>query len=78
MNISNEKEARQLKEQSRIAFIQAGLIVSYFNGKNADLTVSEVFPYWTDEEQQEMKKQAQIKKYKSIMYKYVNNSKKGG
>ena len=74
MNISNEKETKRLKEQSRIAFIQAGLIVSYFNGKNADLTVSEVFPYWTEEEQQEMKKQAQIEKYKSIMYKYVNHS----
>ena len=77
INVKNERDNRQFKEQSKIAYIQAGLIVSYISGNNTEMTVSEVFPYWTDEEQQEMKKQALIQKYKDRMYRHVNNSRKG-
>ena len=66
IEIYNERERRKHQHEANIAFRQAELIAMWVWKNDGSLNVSEVFPYWTDEE----KKQAEIEKYKAIMYKY--------
>nr|DAD79338.1 MAG TPA: hypothetical protein [Myoviridae sp. ctNQr16] len=57
-----------------IAFREADLM-SQWIFKKEETNITEVFPFWSEEEKNEATKQAKINKYKNIMYRYVNNTK---
>ena len=61
----SERTRREAQTQAIIAFRQTWLHNNWLAGKNTDIDIMEVFPFWTEDE----KKEAMIEKYKTIMYK---------
>ena len=62
-----ERQRREHKMQAIIAQRQAQLISAYVAGEGNSVEVYEVFPFWTEEEEKELR----IQKYKQIMERWV-------
>lgn len=72
IKVYNERERRKHQQEANIAFRQAELISMWVWKNDGDINVSDIFPYWNEEE----KRQAELEKYKAIMYRHVDKSKK--
>ena len=67
INVYNERERRMHQHEANIAFRQAELIAMWVWKNDGDINVSDVFPYWNEKE----KKQAELEKYRALMYRYA-------
>ena len=74
IKIYNERRKRENQDLATIAFREADLM-SQWIFKKEETNITEVFPFWSEAEKNEATKQANINKYKNIMYRYVNNTK---
>ncbi len=65
-----ERQRRQMKDLSVIAYTQAGLTAQALTGGKIP-ELYELFPFWTEEEVQEMK----VEKIRRVMERYAANGK---
>lgn len=71
VNAHNEAERERYQMLSMIAYRHADLVSGWvFNKKEVELT--EVFPFWTKEESEKIKKENMLCKYKNIMQKHAS------
>lgn len=64
----SDRRRRECQQLARIAYAESGMIAVRFSGKGKQIPeIWEVFPFWTDEEVQELK----VEKYRRIMEKYA-------
>lgn len=71
VNAHNERKRQEYQILSMIAYRHADLVSSWvFDKKDVELT--EAFPFWTDEESEEIKKENMLRKYKNIMQKHAS------
>lgn len=78
INGYRQRIREKMQNQSLIAYYQAGLIATLFSGKKGDVPcVWDVFPFWTEEETEELDQQRMISELKKTLLSMNTGRKEG-